>query len=204
MKPLTPRQQQILDFIRDFAAQEGFPPTIAEIARAIDVSSPHGVREHLRALARKGVIELTPNASRGIRLLQNAAAGWYALPIIGQVAAGQPILAEQHVIGQCRLDPNLFPRRPDYLLKVRGMSMRDLGILDGDLLAVQRTPEARSGQIVVARLYDEVTVKTLRLKGAKAYLEPANPDFQPIVVDLEREELCIEGVMAGLIRAGSD
>jgi len=202
MKPLTPRQQEILRFIQDYGEREGFPPTITEIARAIGVSSAHGVREQLRALARKGAIELIPNAARGIRLLQ--AENSYELPIIGQVAAGQPMLAEQHIIGHCRLDPRIFRQRADYLLQVRGMSMRDAGILDGDLLGVRRTPEARSGQIVVARLHDEVTVKTLRLKGSLAYLEPANPDFSPIVVDLEKQELCIEGVMAGLIRPRVD
>lgn len=202
MKPLTPRQQEILRFIQDHGEREGFPPTITEIARAIGVSSAHGVREQLRALARKGAIELIPNAARGIRLLQ--AENSYELPIVGQVAAGQPILAEQHIIGHCRLDPRIFRQRADYLLQVRGMSMRDAGILDGDLLGVRRTPEARGGQIVVARLHDEVTVKTLRLAGSLAYLEPANPDFSPIVVDLEKQELCIEGVMAGLIRPRVD
>jgi len=204
MKPLTPRQQEILRFIQDYGEREGFPPTITEIARAIGVSSAHGVREQLRALARKGAIELIPNAARGIRLLQTQAEDFYELPIIGQVAAGQPVLAEQHVIGHCRLDPRIFHQRADYLLQVRGMSMRDAGIWDGDLLGVRRTPEARSGQIVVARLHDEVTVKTLQLKGSLAYLEPANPDFSVIVVDMEKQELCIEGVMAGLIRPRVD
>jgi len=204
MKPLTPRQQEILRFIQDYGEREGFPPTITEIARAIGVSSAHGVREQLRALARKGAIELIPNAARGIRLLQTQAEDFYELPIIGQVAAGQPVLAEQHVIGHRRLDPRIFHQRADYLLQVRGMSMRDAGIWDGDLLGVRRTPEARSGQIVVARLHDEVTVKTLQLKGSLAYLEPANPDFSVIVVDMEKQELCIEGVMAGLIRPRVD
>lgn len=204
MKPLTSRQREILQFIQDNTEQEGFPPTIAEIARAIGVSSAHGVREQLRALARKGAIELIPNAARGIRLLRPQEKDLYELPIIGQVAAGQPILAEQHVIGHCRLDPDIFRQKADYLLQVRGMSMRDAGILDGDLLGVRRTPEARSGQIVVARLHDEVTVKILRLHGSVACLEPANPDFAPIIVDLEKQELCIEGVMAGLIRTQVD
>jgi repressor LexA len=203
MKTPTSRQQDILQFIQNYAEQEGCPPTIAEIARAIGVNSAHGVREQLRALARKGAIALMPGIPRGIRLLQRPSET-VSLPIIGHVAAGQPILSEPHIAGQCRIDPRLFSRRPDYLLKVRGLSMRDAGILDGDLLAVHRTPEARSGQIVVARLRDEVTVKTLRLMGNRAVLEPAHPDFAPLVVDLEREELCIEGVMAGLVRTRGD
>ena len=204
MKSLTSRQQEILRFLQDYGEREGFPPTIAEIARGIGVNSAHGVREQLRALERKGAIELIPNAARGIRLLLTPERDLSELPIIGQVAAGQPILAEQHIIGHCRLDPAIFHHRADYMLLVRGMSMRDAGILDGDLLGVRRTQEARNGQIVVARLHDEVTVKTLRLKGSLAYLEPANPDFSPIIVDLKKQELCIEGVMAGLVRTRSD
>jgi repressor LexA len=204
MKSLTPRQQEILDVIRDYALREGLPPTIAEIARLIGVNSPHGVREQLRALARKGAIALIPNAARGIRILQPTEVEAAELPIVGRVAAGQPLLAEAHVIGHCRMDLGVFHLRPDYLLRVRGMSMRDAGILDGDLLGVHRTLEARSGQIVVARLHDEVTVKTLRLQGSQAILEPANPDFSPMVVDLETQELSIEGVMAGLIRTRAD
>ncbi|NJD05957.1 MAG: transcriptional repressor LexA [Methylococcaceae bacterium] len=200
MKHLTARQQQLLQFLKDYSAREGFPPTIAEITRALQVRSPHGIREQLQALARKGAIELIPNAARGIRILLEAPPDADALPIIGRVAAGQPILALPHVIGHCRIEPALFKGRPDYLLEVRGMSMRDAGILDGDLLAVRRTPEARSGQIVVARLHDEVTVKTLRLQGSSLWLEPANPEFSPISVDPERDDFCIEGVMAGLIR----
>jgi len=200
MKSLTARQQQLLQFLRDYSAREGFPPTIAEIGRALALRSPHGVREQLQALARKGAIELIPNAARGIRILQQEVADADALPIVGRVAAGQPILAQPHVVGHCRIEPALFRGRPDYLLEVRGMSMRDAGILDGDLLAVRRTPEARSGQIVVARLHDEVTVKTLRLEGGAVWLEPANPEFAPLRVDPERSEFCIEGVMVGLIR----
>jgi repressor LexA len=200
MKPLTQRQQQLLQFLQDYSNREGFPPTIAEMMRALGVASPHGVRQQLQALARKEAIELIPNAARGIRLLSEVASEQDSLAIIGRVAAGQPILATEHVVGHCRIDADLFRNKPDYLLEVRGMSMRDAGILDGDLLAVRRTPQARSGQIVVARLQDEVTVKTLRLHGSMALLEPANPDFSPIEVDLTRDELCIEGVMVGLIR----
>lgn len=204
MKPLTRRQQEILDFIQAYGEREGFPPTIAEIACGIGVNSPNGVREQLQALARKGVIELTSNAARGIRLLQPNPPGMDALPIIGQVAAGQPILSEQHIIGHCRISPEIFRSQPDYLLQVRGMSMRDVGILDGDLLGVRRTCEARDGQIVVARLHDEVTVKVLRRLASGIRLEPANPDYTAIIPDGENMDFHIEGVMAGLIRTHGD
>ncbi len=197
-KPLTDRQRETLAFIENSLVQDGFPPTIAEIAEALGVRSTNSIRGHLQALARKGVIELVPSASRGIRLLKPAAE--QGLPLIGRVAAGRPILAEEHIERYCRLGPELFHHRADYLLRVRGMSMRDAGILDGDLLAVQRTQQARSGQIVVARIHDEATVKRLRLAGAKAFLEPANPDFAVIEVDPEREPLVIEGVVVGVIR----
>jgi repressor LexA len=196
-KPLTDRQREILGFIEKALVREGFPPTIAEIAQAFSVQS-NSIRGHLQALARKGVIELVPGASRGIRLLKPSSEA--ALPLVGRVAAGRPILAEEHIEGYCRLGPELFQHRADYLLRVQGMSMRDAGILDGDLLAVQQTPQARSGQIVVARLHDEATVKRLRLAGGKALLEPANPDFAVIEVDPEREPLVIEGVVVGVIR----
>ncbi|WP_333689169.1 transcriptional repressor LexA [Methylococcus capsulatus] len=198
MKPLTVRQREILDCIRRSVENEGFPPTIAEIARAIGVSSPHGVREQLRALERKGVIELIPSASRGIRLLARAEEP--GLPLIGKVAAGRPLLTEAQVERYCQLGPELFEHKGDYLLRVQGMSMRDAGIIDGDLLVVQQAQEARSGQIVVVRLHDEVTVKRLRLEGALVYLEPANPEFSVIAVDPERQPLCIEGIVVGVIR----
>ncbi|MCU0734844.1 MAG: transcriptional repressor LexA [Methylotetracoccus sp.] len=199
MKPLTSRQQEILEFIRQFLEQEGFPPTLAEITRAMGLKSPHGVREQLQALARKGAIELIPSASRGIRLL-NKVAERDALPLIGKVAAGRPVMTEAHIEKYCRLGPELFQNKADYLLRVQGMSMRDAGILDGDLLVVRQTTEARNGQIVVARMQDEVTVKTLRVEEAMAYLEPANPDFPIIVVDLAKQDLAIEGVVVGVIR----
>lgn len=199
VKPLTARQQEILAFIRRFLEQEGFPPTLAEITRAMGLKSPHGVREQLQALARKGAIELTPAASRGIRLLEPARHA-EALPLIGKVAAGRPVMAESHIEQYSRLGPELFQHKGDYLLRVHGMSMRDAGILEGDLLVVQHTREARSGQIVVARIHDEVTVKTLHLEGSTAYLHPANPDYPVIAVDLTRQELCIEGVVVGVIR----
>jgi repressor LexA len=195
MEDLTPRQAEILQFIRDCAETEGMPPTRMEICRALGFRSPNAAEEHLRALARKGAIELLPGASRGIRLTENL-----GLPVVGRVAAGSPILAEAHVQGRYQLDPGLFKPRADYLLKVRGMSMRDAGILDGDLLAVHRTSEARSGQIVVARLGSEVTVKRLRRRGNSVELLPENPEFDPIVLDLRRDELAIEGIGVGVIR----
>lgn len=198
MRALTKRQQQILDFIQQFAAHEGFPPTVVEIADAMQVRSANGIREHLQALARKGAIELIPNASRGIRVLIPAVAD--GLPIVGRVAAGAPILAQAHIDAHLSDASGLFKQQADYLLRVRGMSMRDAGILDGDLLAVRQTQDVRNGQIVVARLDDEVTVKRLSLRGQQAVLEPANPDFEPIVVDLAQQNLNIEGVVVGVIR----
>ena len=198
MKKLTTRQTEILHFIRNNINTHGFPPTIAEIATAMGMKSPNGVRDHLKALARKGVVELIPFTSRGIRLVEDESNR--GLPIVGRVAAGNPILAELHIEGYCQLGPTLFQPRADYLLRVRGMSMRDAGILDGDLLAVHRTIEARNRQIVVARIEDEVTVKRLRLIGHRALLEPANPDYSPIEIDLRYIELCIEGVGVGVIR----
>jgi len=204
MRALSLRQKQLLEFLRGYIAREGFPPTIAEMMQALGVSSPHGVRQQLQALVRKQAIELIPHAARGIKLLTPERPEEGTLSIIGRVAAGKPLLAAEHVIGRCRIDTEIFKRKPDYLLEVQGMSMRDAGILDGDLLAVRQTPEARSGQIVVARLDDEVTVKTLRLRDRLAILEPANPDFSPLVIDLSRQELCIEGIMVGLIRNRAD
>lgn len=199
MRHLTSRQQEILEFIRQFLEQEGFPPTVAEIMRAMGLKSPHGVREQLQALARKGAIELIPSTSRGIRLLNRAQedGSW---PLIGKVAAGRPVMTEAHIEKYCRLGPDLFQNKVDYLLRVQGTSMRDAGILDGDLLVVRYTSEARSGQIVVARIHDEVTVKTLRLADSMAYLEPANPEFPVISVDLAKQDLAIEGVVVGVIR----
>ena len=195
MDDLTPRQAEILQFIRDCAEAEGMPPTRMEICRALGFSSPNAAEEHLRALARKGAIELLPGASRGIRLKESL-----GLPVIGRVAAGSPLLAEAHIQGRYQLDPALFKPRADYLLKVRGMSMRDAGILDGDLLAVHRTREARSGQIVVARVHDEVTVKRLRRRGNTVELIPENPDFKTIVVDPREDDFAIEGLGVGVIR----
>ena len=197
-RPLTDRQAEILRFIRDTVEETGFPPTRAEIARALGFASANAAEDHLKALARKGVIELAGGGmARGIRLAEPP-----GLAVIGRVAAGQPILAEQHVQARFQMDPSMFHPRADYLLKVKGLSMRDAGILDGDLLAVHSTTEARSGQIVVARINDEVTVKRYRRLGNRVELQPENPDFEVIVVDLKEQALQIEGLAVGLIRNG--
>jgi len=197
MKDLTPRQAEILQLIREAIESSGFPPTRAEICRVLGFRSPNAAEEHLRALERKGAIEILDGTARGIVLKQSL-----GVPLIGRVAAGAPILAEANIQGHYQLDPALFRPRVDYLLKVRGLSMRDAGILDGDLLAVYRTAEARSGQIVVARLADDVTVKRLRRRGAMVELLPENPDFDPIVLDTREGEFAIEGIGVGVIRTG--
>jgi repressor LexA len=204
MDPLTERQSEILKLIRELTEMSGFPPTRAEIAEKMGFRSVNAAEQHLRALERKGALEISEGASRGIRVLDAKPARGLGrlleLPVVGRVAAGSPILAEEHIQGRFQIDPNLFTPRADYLLKVRGMSMRDAGILEGDLLAVHKTGEARSGQIVVARLADEVTVKRFRRRGNAVQLEPENPDFEPIEVDLRRDALAIEGVAVGVIR----
>ena len=197
MDELTPRQAEILKLIEQYTEKSGFPPTRSEICEAMGFKSPNAAEEHLRALARKGAIEMTPGASRGIRLVQEP-----GIPVIGRVAAGSPMLAAEHVEGRYQLDSNLFDPSADYLLKVRGMSMRDAGILEGDLLAVHRTTEFRSGQIVVARLHDEVTVKRIRKSRDKVELIAENPAFATRIVDLKRESLAIEGIAVGIIRNG--
>ncbi len=197
MEELTRRQAQILAFIRDAIEENGYPPTLAEIADHFGFRSNTAAVDHLKALARKNAIEITEGASRGIRLTAEQ-----GLPLIGRVAAGSPILSEANVQTHYRLDPALFKPRADYLLKVRGMSMRDAGILDGDLIAVHRTREARSGQVVVARLHDEVTVKRLQRRGNRVELVAENPDFKSIVLDLKRDPLVIEGLCVGIIRNG--
>jgi repressor LexA len=199
---LTPRQAEILDLIRRHLTETGFPPTRAEIARRLGFRSPNAAEEHLRALARKGVIELLPGTSRGIRLVPGEGVG-AGLPVIGRVAAGSPILAAEHVEDRYAIDPRLFRPAADYLLRVRGLSMRDAGILDGDLLAVHATPEAQNGQIVVARLGEEVTVKRLardRRSPHRVVLRAENSDFAPIELDLRRDPLVIEGIGVGLVR----
>jgi repressor LexA len=197
MRDLTPRQQEILQLIRERIETTGMPPTRAELARQLGFRSANAAEEHLKVLARKGMLELLPGASRGIRL-----AGGGGLPVVGRVAAGSPILAQEHIEGRYQIDASLFAPRADYLLRVRGMSMKEAGILDGDLLAVHRSAEARAGQVVVARLDDEVTVKRWRKRGHTVELLPENPDFAPIVVDLRRQALVIEGIGVGVIRNG--
>ncbi len=214
---LTARQQQILDLVQSAIERTGAPPTRAEIATELGFRSANAAEEHLQALARKGVIELVGGTSRGIRLRSdtlralNAARGkqfslplpgfaQLTLPLVGRVAAGSPILAQEHIDQTYLMEASLFAHRPDYLLRVRGMSMRDAGILDGDLLAVQKTTEARNGQIVVARLGDDVTVKRLHRTRNSIELRPENPDFQPIIVPFGDTQFELEGIAVGLIR----
>jgi len=202
---LTARQTEILEFIRDTVKQTSLPPTRAEICTTFGFKSPNAAEEHLRALARKGAIELTSGTARGIQLAEQISGtlqSIIALPLIGRVAAGSPILAEQNVDRNVPVDPSMFNPKADYLLKVKGLSMKDVGIFDGDLLAVHSQSEARNGQIVVARLDNEVTVKRFYKKGATVELVAENPDFAPIVVDLRRDPLEIEGLAVGVIRAG--
>jgi repressor LexA len=194
---LTNRQKQILELIQDVIEESGMPPTRAEIARTLGFRSANAAEDHLRALARKGMIELLPGAARGIRITDPP-----GLPVVGRVAAGSPLLAQEHIEARYRLDARLFHPKAHFLLRVRGMSMRDAGILDGDLLAVHRSPEVHNGQIVVVRLGDEVTVKRYRLRGSQIWLMPENPDFQPIVIDTGSPGLVLEGVVVGVIRSG--
>ena len=198
MLTLTARQQEILEFIRGFMEIEGFPPTRAEIAHALGFRSANAAEDHLKALERKGAIEMLSGTSRGIRVIGESDEG--GLPVVGRVAAGSPLLAEQHIERHYRLDPKLFRPRAHYLLRVKGMSMRDAGLLEGDLLAVHRVARAENGQVVVARLEDEVTVKRFRRRGNVVRLLPENPEFEPIVVDLRRRDLVIEGIGVGVIR----
>ena len=197
MRDLTRRQEEIFNLIREWIETTGLPPTRAEIARHFGFSSPNAAEAHLKVLAKKGVLELLPGASRGIRL-----PGGGGLPLVGRVAAGSPILAQENIERHYQLDAALFSPRADYLLKVSGMSMKDAGILDGDLLAVHRSAEAKAGQVVVARIGDEVTVKRFQQRGHTVRLLPENPDFAPIVIDLKRQELVIEGIAVGVIRSG--
>jgi repressor LexA len=199
MKNLTPRQNEVLAFIQRVIEETGMPPTRAEIAEALGFRSTNASEDHLRALARKGAIELVPNASRGIRL-RDSLREQMGLPLVGRVAAGRPILAQEHIETHYQIDPSLFHPKPHYLLKVEGMSMKNAGILDGDLVAVHRTPEVRNRQIVVARLEDEVTVKRYRQDGSIVWLLPENADFEPISVDLRESPMMIEGVVVGVVR----
>ena len=212
MQKLTARQEQILNLIRDAIQNTGFPPTRAEIATELGFRSANAAEEHLQALARKKVIELTPGTSRGIRLCEPSPSRAYdhlstivtnatqlLLPLVGRVAAGSPMLSEEHIEASYAVDPSLFSARPDYLLKVRGMSMRDIGILEGDLLAVKKTSHANNGQIVVARIGDEVTVKRYKKTGALIELYPENPDYS--VIKVESEDFALEGLAVGLLRS---
>ncbi|QKT04747.1 transcriptional repressor LexA [Ectothiorhodospiraceae bacterium 2226] len=199
MQTLTPRQLEVLEYIQSHVERTGSAPTRSEIAQALGFRSLNAAEGHLKALARKGAIELVGGTSRGIRVLGGEAGG---LPVVGRVAAGSPLLAQEHIERHYRLDPALFTPRAHYLLRVQGASMRDAGILDGDLLAVHRTPTAENGQIVVARLDDEVTVKRYRRQGNVVHLLPENPEFEPIVVHLARQAFAIEGVGVGVIRHG--
>ncbi|MFS1523438.1 transcriptional repressor LexA [Microbulbifer sp. 2304DJ12-6] len=198
MTNLTARQTQVLELIKAYLVETGYPPTRAEIAQELGFRSPNAAEEHLKALARKGAIEMVAGASRGIRIPDHQS----GLPIIGRVAAGHPILAAEHIEDYCNLPANFFRPPADYLLRVHGMSMRDAGILDGDLLAVQKTEQVRNGQIVVARIDDEVTVKRFRRKGNQAAVQllPENEDFDILRVDMRDNNFVIEGLAVGVIR----
>lgn len=196
MKELTARQAEVLDLVRSHVNETGYPPTRAEIARVLGFKSPNAAEEHLKALARKGALEVVPGTSRGLRLPADE-----GLPVVGRVAAGSPLLAQEHIEEMCRIPPDLFRPAADFLLRVEGDSMVDAGILDGDLLAVRKTPDATNGAIVVARIDDDVTVKRFRRKSrSKVLLEAENRNYEPIEVDLKSQELVIEGLSVGVIR----
>jgi len=195
MDKLTVRQQDVYDFIVSFQQATGLPPTRAEIAKAMGFRSVNAAGDHLKALYRKGAIDILPGASRGIRLVEGI-----GLPLVGRVAAGGPILAEEHIEGRYQVNPNMFSPAADYLLRVKGMSMREAGLLEGDLLAVHKTQDVSNGQIVVVRLGDEVTVKRFKRRGNKVELHPENPEFSVIVVNLKEETFSIEGIGVGVIR----
>jgi len=203
MRPLTPRQQEILNLIKDNIDATGMPPTRAEIADRLGFRSANSAEEHLKALAKKGMIEMLPGMSRGIRLIGVEAEIPEGLPLIGRVAAGEPILAQEHVESHYQVDENLFRPHADFLLRVSGMSMKDIGILDGDLLAVHKTLEARNGQIIVARVDDDVTVKRFEKKGNQVLLHPENDEFSTITVDLSQQYFTVEGLAVGVIRNGA-
>jgi len=202
MRPLTARQEEVLRLIKNTMLNTGMPPTRAEIARELGFKSANAAEEHLKALARKGVIEILPGTSRGIKLntpLEDQLEE-LGLPLIGQVAAGEPILAQEHIEGHYRVDPNLFKPSADFLLRVIGMSMKDIGILDGDLLAVHRTTDVHNGQVVVARVDENVTVKRIEKKGRQVLLHAENEAFSSIKVDLATQPFTIEGIAVGVIR----
>ena len=197
MEKLTQRQQQVLDLVKQYIDDTGYPPTRANIAEHLGFKSANAAEEHLKALARKGAIEMIAGTSRGIRLPASS-----GLPIIGRVAAGNPILAEAHIEDYCALPASFFKPSADYFLTVHGDSMIDVGIFDGDLLAVHRTPVAASGDIVVARIDDEVTVKRLEKTNKRhiLHLLPENKDYSPIKVDLKAQDFAIEGLSVGVLR----
>lgn len=197
MEKLTKRQSEVLDLIRNHLEETGYPPTRAEIASALGFRSPNAAEDHIKALAKKGAIEIVPGASRGIKIPYTGPSG---LPIVGQVAAGQPILGEENIEDYCALQPEFFSPSADYLLRVRGMSMKDIGIFDGDLLAVHKTEQARNGQVVVARIEDEVTVKRFFKNKTTVELHAENEEFEPIIVNLKEQDLSIEGLAVGVIR----
>ena len=196
MKQLTARQAEVLDLVKSHITETGYPPTRADIARELGFRSANAAEEHLKALARKGALEIVPGTSRGIRLPDDE-----GLPVVGRVAAGSPILAQEHIEETCNVPPDMFRPAADFLLRVEGDSMVDAGILDGDLLAVHKTPEAANGSIVVARIDDDVTVKRLRRKSRnRVVLEAENEAYDPIEVDLHSQDLVIEGLSVGVIR----
>ena len=199
MEKLTQRQQQVLDIVRQYINETGYPPTRADIAQTLGFKSANAAEEHLKALARKGAIEMIPGASRGIRLPESA-----GIPIIGRVAAGDPVLAEAHIEDYCELPAEFFKPHADFFLKVQGDSMIEVGIFDGDLLAVHSTPVANNGDIIVARIENEVTVKRLQHTDKKHLLQllPENEDYQPITVDLREKAFAIEGLSVGVLRRG--
>ncbi|WP_201350529.1 transcriptional repressor LexA [Neptunomonas japonica] len=203
MMKLTKRQEEVLECIRGHIEATGYPPTRAEIAKTLGFKSANAAEEHLKALARKGAIEIIPGTSRGIRLPELEAAE-DGIPVIGRVAAGSPILAQEHIEEHCTISADFFHPPANYLLRVHGTSMKDIGIMDGDLLAVHQCTEARNGQIVVARIDDEVTVKRFKKEGHMVYLIAENTEFSPIQVDLRQQELSIEGLGVGVIRQGGD
>ncbi|WP_100642408.1 transcriptional repressor LexA [Alteromonas facilis] len=203
MRPLTQRQEEVLSLIKNTMSETGMPPTRAEIARELGFKSANAAEEHLKALARKGVIDILPGTSRGIKLnipLDDMAEEEAGLPLIGRVAAGEPILAQEHVEAHYKVDPALFHPQADFLLRVNGMSMKDIGILDGDLLAVHRTADVHNGQVVVARVDEDVTVKRLEKRGREVLLHAENDEFKPIKVDLASQPFSIEGIAVGVIR----
>lgn len=202
LKPLTNRQKQIFDLIKESINDTGMPPTRAEIASFFGFKSANAAEEHLKALAKKGYIEMLPGTSRGIRLAKQFLEG-EGLPLIGRVAAGEPILAEEHIEDHYKMDGNLFHPAADYLLRVEGESMKDIGILDGDILAVHQTTDIQNGQVIVARVENEVTVKRFKKEGNVVYLQAENESFSPIIVDLTCQEFNIEGLAVGVIRNGN-